>query len=246
MSTYFSTQAMQLNLIHINIVDPSNVFVMDETGDNTCGKNDGNNAGEKKVVPKGQVPKERVGIKDAHYTVVPINDLTGRLRCVAVIFKGEKVVPSMAVGCDPFADFDDDDYASNFGPGKRFPGLPIHDHEGKEVPVVFAATTNASMTSTVLMQIFEKMDEKGISKREYDSNGKLVKYPVVILDGHVSRMGEDFLVYINEDGTFWGCVLGAPYGTHIYQFHDDPRQNGRFKCELARSKSELFIRKLAI
>ena len=226
-----------------NIVDPSNVFVMDETGDNTCGKNDGNNAGEKKVVPKGQVPKERVGIKDAHYTVVPINDLTGRLRCVAVIFKGEKVVPSMAVGCDPFADFDDDDYASNFGPGKRFPGLPIHDHEGKEVPVVFAATTNASMTSTVLMQIFEKMDEKGISKREYDSNGKLVKYPVVILDGHVSRMGEDFLVYINEDGTFWGCVLGAPYGTHIYQFHDDPRQNGRFKCELARSKSELFIRK---
>ena len=229
--------------VTIDITEPSNVLVMDETGDNTHGKDDGNNAGEKKVVPKGQIPKERVGIKDAHYTVLPVNDVSGRLRCLAVIFKGEKLSPSLVLGCDVFADWDDDDYISNFGPGKRYPSLPIHDHEGNDVPVVFAATPNASMTSTVLMQVFKKMDEKGISKREYDSNGKLVKYPVVILDGHVSRMGEDYLVYINEDKTYWGCVLGAPYGTAIYQFHDDKRQNGRFKCELAKSKTQLFLKK---
>ena len=31
---------------------PENIFVMDEAGDNTHGKDDGNNGGEKKVVPK--------------------------------------------------------------------------------------------------------------------------------------------------------------------------------------------------
>ena len=229
--------------VTIAYTDPSNVFVIDETGDNTTGKNDGNNAGEKKVGPKGQIPKETVGIKDSHFTVLPVHDLTGKFRLVAVIFASEKLNPSWALGVDIFAEIDEEDFANNFGPGKRFPGLDILDDEGNEVPVVFAATPNASMTSAVLMQIFKKMDEKGISTRVYDSDGKLVKYPVLILDGHVSRMGEAFLVYINGVGTKWGCVLGAPYGTHIWQVHDDSRLNGIFKCMLALAKSEFFMKK---
>ena len=50
---------------------PENVFFLDETGDNTHGKDDGNRGGQRKVVPKGEIPKELVGVKDSHFTVTP-------------------------------------------------------------------------------------------------------------------------------------------------------------------------------
>ena len=56
-----------------------NTFLMDEMGDNTHRKSDSNKGGEKKVVPKGKIPLEEVGINDAHYTVAPFNVLDGHL-----------------------------------------------------------------------------------------------------------------------------------------------------------------------
>ena len=71
----------------------SNVFYCDETGDNTHGKEDAIKGGEKQVVPAGEIPQEVVGIHDAHYTILPINNLLGELVFVTVIFKGEKLNP---------------------------------------------------------------------------------------------------------------------------------------------------------
>jgi hypothetical protein len=62
------------------------VFCLDKTGDNKQGKTDGNRGGQKKVVPRGKIPKELVGVKDSHFTITPITDLTGNLRFVTVIF----------------------------------------------------------------------------------------------------------------------------------------------------------------
>ena len=74
----------------IKYTRPHNLFFMDETWDNTHGKEDSIKGGERKVVPRGEVPREEVGVNNAHYTVAPFNDATGQLRCVVVIFSVEK------------------------------------------------------------------------------------------------------------------------------------------------------------
>ncbi len=52
---------------------------LDETGDNTHGKDDENRGEQRKVIPKGEIPKELVRVKDSHYTVTPITNATGTL-----------------------------------------------------------------------------------------------------------------------------------------------------------------------
>lgn len=226
--------------VTINITRRENIFCMDETGDNTHGKNDCKKGGEKKVTVKGLIPRELVGIRDSHFTVAPVTDFNGDLRIVVVIFAAEKVPDKFCVGVDVFAEWDDDDFENNFGQGKRHPGLPLYRDDGSKVPVFFAASPNASMTGAILVKLFTAMDELGISKRGIDENGKPY-CPVVILDGHASRMDLGFLEYMHK--AKWKAVLGAPYGTAKWQLHDDLRQNGAFKMELSKAKSKLFMRK---
>ena len=146
------------------------------------------------------------------------------------------------IGVDILAEWDDDHLFNNFGLGKRYPGLSLYGRDGKEVPVLFAATPNASMDGNVLKQTFEMMDDNGISQRGTDSNGK--KYvPFFLLDGHVSRIDEGYLRYINDESHEWDVGVGAPYGTSHWQFHDDKRQNGTFKSILSKEKSAFFRKK---
>jgi hypothetical protein len=75
--------------VTIDYVRPANVLFLDETGDSTHGKDDGNRGGQKKVVTKGEIPKELVGVKDSHFTITPITDATDTLRFVTIIFAGK-------------------------------------------------------------------------------------------------------------------------------------------------------------
>ncbi len=143
---------------------------MIKTGDNTHGKDNGNQGGQRKVVPRGIIPKELVGVKDSHYTITPITDAIGALRFIMVIFAAKEVLPVWSLGVDIFAEWDPDDEI-NMGPGKRHPGLSlISTVDRKEIPVLFAANPKASMTSTILMQTFQKMDKAGITQRGVDKN----------------------------------------------------------------------------
>ena len=72
------------------------------------------------------------------------------------------------------------------------------------------------------------MDELGITQRGVDEDGKRY-YPAALFDGHISWMGEDFLCYVNDDDTLWMPMLGAPYGTGIWQYHNDKRKMGNSK-----------------
>lgn len=228
--------------VSLNLTRPENIFVLDETGDNTHGKEDAVKGGQKMMCLKGQVPREEVGVSDRHFTVVPVTDLTGRLRAYAIIFKGDVLDATWPLGIDidmiPIVG----DILENMGPGKAMPGISVFDDDGKEIPVIFAASENASMTTSVLADIFRKMDLLGITQRGFNADGTPFG-PAAIIDGHVSRMGEPFLVYISDDGTRWYVVLGAPYGTALWQVHDDTRENGQFKMELASAKSALFQKK---
>ena len=92
--------------VTIEYLRPENVFFLDETGDNTHGKDDGNRGGQRKVVPKGEIPKEIVGVRDSHFTITPITDATGKLRFVVVIFAAKEVSPEWSLGIDIFAEWD--------------------------------------------------------------------------------------------------------------------------------------------
>lgn len=225
-----------------NITRPENIFCLDETGSNTHGKDDAVNGGEKKVVPKGQIPKEIVGIRNSHFTVVPVSDFTGKLRFVTLIFAGKTLLPSWVLGMDIFAELDDSTEMGNFGVGKRYPGLSLYDSDGNEIPTMFAATPNGSMTSTILRDMFKEMDIHGITQRGVDENGNKY-FPAVVIDGHISRMGEDFLQYVNDDDNLWMPLLGAIYSTNIWQFHNDGRMNGSFKAALGIAKSKFYMKK---
>ncbi len=116
-----------------------------------------------------------------------------------------------SLGIDIFAEWDSSD-EFNFGPGKRHPGLSLLSPVNREeILVQFAATPKALMTSTILMETFQKMDEAGITQRGVDENGNMYR-PAAVIYGHISRMGEDFLRYVDEE-TNWEVNLGAPYGT---------------------------------
>mmetsp|Transcript_33611 Transcript_33611/g.68233 ORF Transcript_33611/g.68233 Transcript_33611/m.68233 type:complete len:887 (-) Transcript_33611:1079-3739(-) len=209
---------------------PENCFVFDETGSNTNGTADKRKGGQKKVVGRGQKAQEVTGTKDCHFTVVPVTNLLGELVFVTIIFPGEVFQPSWGIGEDPFVVDFGDDQAASVGPGKRYPGMSVYTVDGKEVPIFFAAGTSASMTSTILRNMFAKMDELGITKRGVDENGNIF-YPLVILDGHFSRFGVIFLEYVNALLTKWYPALGVPYGTgqtrmeSFHQSHVAPLTN---------------------
>ncbi len=58
----------------------------------------GNQGGQRKVVPRGKIPIELVGVKDSHYTITPITDATGILRFLTVIFAAKEVSPEWSLG----------------------------------------------------------------------------------------------------------------------------------------------------
>ena len=75
------------------------------------------------------------------------------------------------MGVAVFAEWNDDDYTCNFGLGKQHPGLLLFGRDGKEIPVLFAATKNAPMDKYVLMQAFKMINDLGITERGVDKDG---------------------------------------------------------------------------
>jgi hypothetical protein len=71
-----------------------------------------------------------------------------------VIFAAEEVSPEWSLGIDIFAQWDSEDEL-NLGPGKRHRGLTLVS-DGKDIPVLFAANTKASMTSGILKEALKK------------------------------------------------------------------------------------------
>lgn len=178
---------------------PENVVVADETGSSTREMGDGNNGGQKCMAPSGEVPRYEASGRHSHFTVVPFTRLSGELVMVAIIFSGEKMKPEWAMGCDILAQWEgaDDDYMANVGAGKYYPMGPKCMVDGKEVPCYTDCSPNGSMTSTILKRILEKMDGLGVVSRGLNEDGSEY-YPVIIIDGHISRMGLPFLKYIND------------------------------------------------
>ena len=66
-----------------------------------------------------------------------------------MIFAAKEVSPEWSLGIEIFTKWDSED-EYNLGLGKRHPGLTLAYSDGKDIPVLFAANTKASMTSGIL------------------------------------------------------------------------------------------------
>jgi hypothetical protein len=64
--------------------------------------------------------------------------------------------------------------------------------------------------------------------------------PVLLLDGHQSRMKLHFLKYINHPSHLWVVCLVVPNGTHNGKVGDALQLNGCFKMALAKSKRKIL------
>ena len=180
---------------HVLIL-PEMCIVMDEVGGNISQKGDGNNGGHI-FVKKEWLHNKKANLRDRHSTMLGLTTLSGDAVICVIIFSGKRGNGLLETGIDVFAktygDVSDTNYFErNSSANKRLPGGPTCKFQGKEVPCLTRWSDKGSITSVILVNILGTLDHIGVFDR---SNGKL---PSLLLDGHGSRLGLEFLKYINN------------------------------------------------
>jgi hypothetical protein len=123
---------------------------------------------------------------------------------------------------------------SNFGKGNYFPYGPTCNFLGKDLPCLPLCSPSGGITADLLVSILKYIDDHNIFVRK--ENGPK---PLLIVDGHESRLDPSFLEYINDENHKWFVSLGVPYATSYWQVGDASEQNGQFKMEMTRAKQSL-------
>jgi hypothetical protein len=220
------------------LMRPDYIVFVDEVGCNTSQEGDGARGGEKKIVSRGTVAKEMATTNSNHFTVLGFTAATGEAIMCAIIVAGKTIKPEVITGLDAFAskignESDPDFITKNSGPGKIYPNGPTCVFKGKEVPCKVCNTENSSITSELLVQFLQHMDDLNLFPR--DDGVK----PFLLLDGHGSRLELPFLQYVNDASHEWVVCIGVPYVTSYRQVADLSEQNGSYKMALSAAKKEL-------
>jgi hypothetical protein len=168
------------------LTHPNYVLFVDEVGNNTNQKKDGHIGGAKYLCERGTTPKQICSTKDAHFTVMGFTSANGEPVMCVIIFEGEQVKLEWSTGIDvqkiSIGERHDPEYfEANSGPGMLLPSGPVCNFRGKNIPCQCYATTNGSITSEILRNCLEKMDEINLFPRRQDGPN-----PFLLLDGHGS------------------------------------------------------------
>ena len=129
---------------------------------------------------------------------------------------------------------DHDFILKNSGKGKYFPGGPECVYHGKKVPALVRWQENASITSEILVDMLQTLDQMDAIPRS--DNAK----PFILLDGHCSRLEMPFWKYVNTPADNWIACIGVPYGTALWQVGDSKEQNGSFNMAMTKAKQNLL------
>lgn len=224
------------------ILHPDYILFADETGCNTNQKKDGHYGGTKYIVGRGTVPKEYACTTDKHFTLMGFTAANGEPVCCVLIFTGEKqdiplywstgidikVVPVMDENSNIAID------ELNFGPGKFYPSGPSCKFRGKTIPMLPLISPSGGITGALLVEILQYLDKLEVFERTPDG-----PVPVLVVDGHDSRLDYDFITYIRNPKHRWYVCVGVPYATALWQVGDSSQQNGQFKQELNEAKRQL-------
>ena len=97
-----------------------------------------------------------------------------------------------------------------------------------------------TVTGAILRDICSALDELEIF---YWSDRRI---PCLLCDGHKSRFDVLFLRYIHNQQHRWGCGLGTPYVTSLWQLADGSEQNGNNNHLNTRNKKKRYNYKVAL
>ena len=91
-----------------------------------------------------------------------------------------------------------------------------------------------------MRDICAALDELDIFKR---TEGQI---SCLLCDGHNSRFDEVFLRYIHNPAHRWGCGVGTPHGTSLWQLADGSEQNGNNNQLNTRNKKKRYDYKIEL
>ena len=222
---------------------PEYVLFVDEVGNNTNMKEDGRVGGERLLKAKGTKASISASTTDAHYTVLGFTAATGEAVMCAIIFAGSYTTQKLQLGTDiqaPLVD-GEESVRGNYGAGKRYPGGPSCSFRGKIVPPFICCSPKGGITSELLKQMLQRMDELELFPRTLGG-----PIPFIQLDGHGSRLQLPFLRYILTPATEWRACIGVPNGTAAWQVGDSSEQNGSWKMASTSFKRKLCIFKVSM
>jgi hypothetical protein len=167
---------------------------------------------------------------------------SGEAVCCVVIFQNAvgKVPQEWRTGLDasvnPIQGSNGEiDIAQNLGRGKFYPGGPTCFYNGKVVDCLVYANKSGGISGEILVQILTYFDDIDLFPQVAGS-----PIPVLIVDGHQSRLDPGFIRYIKNGNHQWKVCFGVPYTTTIWQVGDASELNGRFKTEWYREKANLL------
>jgi len=229
------------------IIHPDYFLHVDEFGDNLDMTKDKTNGGQKYVVGSNQNPNIAVSSNNLHYTVLGFTASNGQPVMCAIILTREDVDSSdgvklnVAVGIDVLSEvpIDVNNLKDSFSEDGAFCGGPKCIFHGKEVPCYVTTSQKGGMNSKILTSLFKYMDDLDLFPR-VDGG----PFPTVLIDGHGSRFGLEFLSYINNPNHLWYVCLGVPYGTHKWQVADSEEQNGAMRCSIGQVKRDRLLKKI--
>ena len=220
------------------ITHPDYLVFVDEVGDNTSQRNDGNAGGEKFIVDKDKRAVKKSSYQDSHFTVLGFTLATGEPLCCAIVYSSqvEDVDVAIRMGIQPWCEINGEGVAdleaNSNGVEKFFPFGPTCFYKGRKIPCFIGSSENGSITSNLLTSMLAFIDENAKFDRTEAT-------PMLLLDGHGSRFESVFLEYINDARHKWTVCIGVPYGTNVWQVGDSAEQNGAFK--IAGKKRKEFV-----
>ena len=225
----------------IKLKHPDHILFGDEVGTDTAQDGDGHIGGQTYITIGDRTINLTSSKSSNHFTLIGLTAANGDPVMCIVIIAGKELGIEAALGFDHQSDTPYDTNKTleeNFGPGKALPGLPRCSFRGKEVPGLLAVTPKGSITSKILRKALETLDNLGIYQR---SEGGPT--PMIILDGHDSRLQVPFLEYVNKkkDGkSIWRACIGLPNATAKWQVGDSNEQNGSYKMAMTKEKDKLL------
>ena len=227
--------------ITVQLTHPEWLLFGDKVGTDTAQVDDGHIGGQTYLSFGGRRIELESSKSSGRFTVIGLTAATGDPVMCIVIMAGNEVGVAEALGFDHRANTKYDSSKTleeNRGPGKALPGLPTCRFCGKDVPGLLCHTPKGSVTSTILQKILERLDNLNVYPRTRDG-----PTPMLLLDGHDSRLQVEFLSYVNKPNEFnrpiWKACISLPNGTAKWQVGDSEEQNGCWKMAMTREKDRL-------
>ena len=114
------------------------------------------------------------------------------------------------MGLQPWAEVMGELLAKNLaensrGIDKYCPFGPNCTYLGNEIPTFVSCSENGLKTSEILASEMKHLDDRATIDRSEAT-------PFLVLHGHGSHFGLEFLRYMNEPAMKWTVCIGIPYG----------------------------------